>query len=328
MPPSRASLAPPASGPHPGPPAPIAPGPHAAPRASPTTLLALSPAYPASLRDLPDPPEALRVLGALPPLAGAVAIVGTRYADDDGLDLAHRLAADLAAAGRTVVSGGARGVDAAAHRGALDAGGRTVVVLGTGVGRPYPPEHRGLFDAIVAAGGALLSEAPDDALPHRGRFLRRNRLVAALGAVLVVVQAPARSGALSPAAWARRLGRDVHACPASPSDPRGAGCLALLRQGARICTSAADVLSTSPARGSAGAPAAPFATDFANLSDDFDADIARLLRILGPRGRTADELGAAAGLPVARTLTGLFALRLRGAVEEHAGRYRRVRSPP
>jgi DNA processing protein len=291
-------------------------------------LLALSPAYPARLRDLPDPPEALRVRGSLPRLDAAVAIVGTRFADDEGLDLARRLGRELAEAGRVVVSGGARGIDAAAHRGALDAGGRTVVVLGGGLAVPYPPEHGALFDAVVEAGGALVSEAPDHAAPHRGRFLHRNRLVAALGATLVVVQAPARSGALSTAAWARRLGRDVAACPASPADPRGAGCLTLLRQGARICTSAADVLSTVPARGGTLVRTPGDDDEFTSSYERFCDEPRRLLRILGTGARTVDELSASAGLPITETLTHLLALRLGGLVEVQAGRYRRVHSVP
>ncbi|MCB9614286.1 MAG: DNA-protecting protein DprA [Sandaracinus sp.] len=174
--------------------------------------------FPRGLHDLPDPPERLFVAGDLPGAGLSVAIVGTRAADPEPLRFAHRLAFDLTRAGVLVVSGGALGIDAAAHRGALDAGGPTVAVLASGLRRAYPPEHVSLFEQI-AEQGALLCEY-EDVKPHRGRFLERNRLVAAMCDAVVVVQAPDRSGALNTAATARTLGRLVFAVPAAPWDLR------------------------------------------------------------------------------------------------------------
>jgi len=164
--------------------------------------------YPAGLRDLSDAPAAFRVVGELPELRRAIAIVGTRRADDEALDFAYSLAREAVMNGVTVVSGGAIGVDRAAHEGAIDGGGRTVVVLPTGLDAPYPRANHDLFARAVEA-GCLLTEAEDGADAQRGRFLTRNRLIAALGRSTVVVQAPARSGALSTARFAMRLGRPV-----------------------------------------------------------------------------------------------------------------------
>ncbi len=204
--------------------------------------------WPAGFEALPKPPVAVWLAGQLPN-ADAIAIVGTRFADPQALAFAQRLGAALAISGVSVVSGGARGVDAAAHRGALDAGGSTVAVLATGLMHAYPPGHGPLFSAI-ARQGALVTEAVATVhRPERWTFLRRNQLIAALASAVVVVQAPEQSGALSTAAWAKHLKKPVLAVPAAPWDLRGAGCLRLLRDGARICTSVTDVLSVRPSAG-------------------------------------------------------------------------------
>ncbi|MBK6576541.1 MAG: DNA-processing protein DprA [Sandaracinaceae bacterium] len=194
----------------------------------PEELLPLDPRYPAALRALKDHGP-IRVAGVLPELERAVAIVGTRRADPEALDFAHGLARDLASAGIVILSGGALGVDAAAHRGALAANGKTVAVLASGFAKPYPPSHGPLFEEI-AASGALLTEAPDEGAFEGFRFLHRNRLIAALGhSGTIVIQAPIRSGTLSTAEDARRLKRPVWVVPGAPWDPRsqgGSGCSA------------------------------------------------------------------------------------------------------
>jgi DNA processing protein len=287
-----------------------------------TVLRPSDPCWPPSLGALAEPPSLVRVRGALPDLTGAVAIVGTRYASDDALELSFELARALAAGGRVVVSGGARGIDAAAHRGALEAGGRTLCVLASGFAPAYPPEHAALFEAI-AARGALLSER-DDGPPRGPLFLRRNRLIAALADVTVVVQAPVRSGALSTAAHARALGRPVLAVPHPPWDPRGAGCLELLRGSALICTSAADVLSV-PAPGTSeipesdrGLPQNSF--DVEHLDDDSRA----VWRALRRRAQHADNLATRLDLPIMSVHQALTQLLIAGlAVERAPGRYAR-----
>lgn len=284
----------------------------------PEELLPLDPRYPAALRDLKDHGP-VRVSGALPELDRAFAIVGTRRADPEALDFAHGLARDLASAGCVIVSGGALGVDAAAHRGALAAGGKTVVVLASGFVTPYPPSHGRLFEEI-AASGAVLSEAPDEPALEGFRFLHRNRLIAALGRCgTIVIQAPMRSGTLSTADDARRLKRPVWVVPGAPWDPRSQGGLGLLREGARICTSAADVLSVLAPDGrklrSRSASSLQNTNDLVGLDD-----AARTaLSALGGRGRTLDELCQVTGWPAPRALGVLTNLEVGGWIEGRSG---------
>lgn len=247
--------------------------------------------------------------------------MGTRYADEEAILFTRGLARDLAAAGLTVISGGAYGIDAAAHEGALEASGRTVAVLATGFREAYPPRHGPLFGRI-AENGALVTEAPDDQRPFPGLFLERNRLIAALADSVVVVQAPSRSGALSTASWARRLDRALLAVPAAPWDPRGEGCLRLLREGANVCTSARDVLSVrSPEADSflsEPRDAVGNAPDLAGLDENERA----VLALLDRRQRYPDEIARKSGIPVSRVQRALLTLKLRGLAEERGdGRY-------
>ncbi|MCS6799525.1 MAG: DNA-processing protein DprA [Myxococcota bacterium] len=284
------------------------------------------PDYPAPLRDLSSAPRALRMLGRLEADPPAVTIVGTRAASEEGLAFAERLAADLVGAGVVVVSGGAHGIDAAAHHGALSARGRTVVVLGGGLGHPYPAGHAPLFHQVVERGGALLSEHADLAPVSRSRLVARNRLLAALGRAVVVVQAPARSGALSTAAFARRLGRPVLAVPGAPWDPRAEGCLALLRSGATVCTSAADVLSVAtrgapPSTGWAPASGIPMQQydGPARPLGPADEESRAVLHALRSRSLGPDDLAAATGISPGRLLGLLGRLHVEGWVTECSG---------
>ncbi len=282
--------------------------------------------YPTAFCDLSDAPCVFRVVGELPVLRRTIAIVGTRRADDEALDCAHSIAREAALRGIVVVSGGAVGVDRAAHEGAIDGGGRTIVVLPTGLDAPYPARNADLFARVVHS-GCLLTETDDRTPPQSGRFLTRNRLVAALGQSLVVVQAPARSGALSTARLARRLGRKVFAVPASPWDPRGSGNLRLLEGGARICARPADVLSeTGPAGGGvrkSRAASAPEANDFSDLSHTEQ----NILRELSGRARHADQLCQSTGIPAFQVQQSILRLLVRGLVEEKpGGRYQSCRA--
>ncbi len=205
-------------------------------------------AYPAGLRDLSDAPAALHVLGdvrRLGELAGAavpaVAIVGARRASDDGQDTARRLGRGLSAAGVTVVSGMALGIDSAAHEGALDAGARTIAVLACGPERAYPARRRLLHERI-AARALVISELPPGTAPFRWAFPARNRIIAGLAEMTVIVEAAERSGSLITAEIAADLGRDVGATPGSPSSWHSSGANALLRDGARVVRHAVDVL--------------------------------------------------------------------------------------
>ncbi|HEV2971669.1 MAG TPA: DNA-processing protein DprA [Pirellulales bacterium] len=199
-------------------------------------------AYPRSLAEIADPPALLFMQGALEPADGlAIAIVGARHATHYGLTQAERLAGSLARAGLTVISGLARGIDAAAHRGALAAGGRTLAVLGSGVLNIYPPENRELaFD--VRQRGALLSEAPPRGEPLSGAFPQRNRIISGMSMGVVVVEASSRSGALITARHASEQGRDVFAVPGRVDSRMSQGCHRLIRDGAKLVETADDIL--------------------------------------------------------------------------------------
>jgi DNA processing protein len=196
---------------------------------------------PPDVRDLPKPPTRLFLHGRAP-CGPRVAIVGTRQPTDEALSYGEELACHFAERGVAVLSGGAKGIDASAHRGALRAAGVTLVVAASSFDRPYPAEHRVLFEEIVAAGGGYLSRFAQgvEARPHR--FLDRNALLVALCHVLVVVEAPLRSGARNAAAWARQLGRPCFVVPSPPWNERGLGCIAEIRLGARPLAAPDDVL--------------------------------------------------------------------------------------
>lgn len=198
--------------------------------------------YPDRLREIPDPPGVLFVRGALAASDGlSVAIVGTRHATHYGLAQAERLAAGLSRAGYTVVSGLARGIDAAAHRGALKAGGRTLAVLGSGVLNIYPPEHVELATQI-AEQGAVLGENPPRSPPISGAFPQRNRIITGLSLGVIVVEANERSGALISARHAMEQGREVFAVPGRVDNRASRGCHRLIRDGAKLVESVDDVL--------------------------------------------------------------------------------------
>jgi DNA processing protein len=271
--------------------------------------------YPERLRDLPDAPAALFARGAACELdRDAVAIVGSRAATAYGTAFAERLAADLGRLGLVVVSGLARGIDAAAHEGALEAGGRTVAVLPGGLDPVHPVHHASLAERI-ARHGALAAEDPPGSAVFRGSFVRRNRLIAALGTVTVVVEAAERSGSLLTADRARRLGRPVLAVPGDLDRPSSAGSNRLLRHGARPCLEARDVLDAMP-----GATDPP--PGCGGASGPEDALLRRLDR--GPCG--TEDLAAAAGLPLPSLLGRLLALEWAGLIERLAGqRWRRRR---
>ncbi len=252
-------------------------------------------------------------------------MVGTRKPDRRGAEFARRLGRELGEAGWVVVSGGAFGIDSEAHRGALEAGAPTVAVLATPLDEPYPSANTELFRQIASA-GCVLSELLSGTPVYRSRFLARNRLIAALAQVVVVVQAPFRSGALSTAAAARRLGRPVLGVPHAPGDVRGEGCLALLAQGAGICRDSGDVLSLAAA-GSAQSRRNKRPTklrrpgkvkEFQGLDDDELA----VVGVLEQGVLTVDALCEASGLSAARVQRALLMLLLSKVIHEvGSGRY-------
>jgi DNA processing protein len=262
------------------------------------------PRYPAAFLDLTDAPARLWAIGNLDVLAPpVVAIVGTRRATGYGERITRELSASLARAGACIVSGMARGIDGVAHVAALDVGGRTAAVLGTGVDIAYPAGHRALHRRIASA-GLLLSEMPVGAPCHGGSFLHRNRLIAALAQVTIIVEAPVQSGALKTGGCAEQLNRTVAAVPGPIDSPQSAGCNLLVRDGAQIITSVADALQlaglTRPARG--------------NTEPD-EPDERAVWRALSDGAADLDTLCNRASLPAQRCLVAITALELRGVIE-------------
>ncbi len=196
--------------------------------------------YPVGLHDLEDAPS-IYLLGELTERSG-VAVVGTRRCTRYGVDLAESFGAAVAQAGWTTVSGLARGIDAAAHRGALRAGGHAVAVLGSGVDVCYPRENRPIYDRILDDGGAIVSEYEPGTPPARWRFPARNRLIAAMSAAVVVVEAARTGGALITARLAAEIGRPVFVVPGDVDRPASEGCNRLLRDGANPVLGSADLL--------------------------------------------------------------------------------------
>jgi DNA processing protein len=244
-----------------------------------------------------------------------IAIVGTRAATQYGRRLAHRFAAELAAGGCCVVSGLALGVDAAAHEGALSAGTPTIGVIGSGHRRFFPSRNRDLAERILAGGGAVLSPYHPDQHAAPGQFLQRNGIVAALADAVLVVEAPARSGALNTAGWA--AGRvPVLAVPGDVDRRHSAGCLALIRDGATLARNPADVFEALGLAPGAGAPPPAQARDELSLA---------LLRALDAGATEFDEIVAHSGVAAPAVLAGLAMLEFDGTVESLGGsRYARV----
>ncbi|MET0414139.1 MAG: DNA-processing protein DprA [Polyangiaceae bacterium] len=197
---------------------------------------------PPCLRDLPEPPTRAFVHGELP-RGPAVAIVGTRHPTEPSLEYASALARELCGHGVAIVSGGAEGIDTAAHRGALAGGGPTVVVAPSSFDQPFPKENAALYREVVAEGGAYISKFERDVRATQAQFFERNSWLVALSALVIVVELPWRSGAANAAKWARRLGRPVLVVLHPPWNDRGTGCIEQLRLGARPLGSVKDVMS-------------------------------------------------------------------------------------
>ena len=261
------------------------------------------PAYPIRLAGIDMPPHLLYVLGdpAAMSVPSAVAIVGTRRATDVGRAFAARLAATLVDVGASVVSGLAVGIDGAAHAAAVHAGGTTVAVIGSGHAVLHPRIHSRLAASIVAAGGAVVSELGPDIGPSPGTFPRRNRIISGLADATVVVEAPARSGALITASWALEQGRECFLVPGAIGAPASAGCLAFLREfpeGARIVAGIPQLIDDLGLADHLAEPGV--STDAAATLADVGAAAGRLGRELVLGRATVDELVAATGWPVAR----------------------------
>ncbi|MBO9553747.1 DNA-protecting protein DprA [Cellulomonas sp.] len=280
------------------------------------------PRWPAGIDDLGDErPFCLWVRGE-PDLAGAwrrgIALVGSRAATSYGERVAFDLAEGLSARGATVVSGGAYGIDAAAHRGSLAAGGPTSVVLAGGVDRTYPVGNARLFEAVVGGGGSVVAELGPGRLPTRSRFLQRNRLIAAGSRATVVVEAAWRSGAMSSAHHAARLLRPVGAVPGPVTSVASAGCHRLLRDGVAVCvTDAAEVAELA---GASGTDLVTERAEAPRAGDGLDAVTRAVLEAL-PRRAPADlaTVASSAGVTTAEARAALGLLELDGSAVRSGG---------
>jgi DNA processing protein len=262
--------------------------------------------YPPRLAEIVDPPIVLWAGGDTTALAApAVAIVGSRHASPAGLATARRLGRDLARAGLTVVSGLARGIDAAAHEGALDGGGQTVAVLGCGVDVVYPRQH-GQLTGRIRASGCLVSELPPATPPLPRHFPLRNRVISGLSLVVVVVEAAERSGSLITARTALEQGRDVLAVPGPVVSGCHRGCHALIKDGAGLVETADDVLAAIGWRGQSARAGLAGGTGLAG-------------QMVAGEPVSLDDLAARAGRPAADVLADLGVLEVEGVVGRMAG---------
>ncbi|HVU88372.1 MAG TPA: DNA-processing protein DprA [Pirellulales bacterium] len=276
------------------------------------------PDYPRMLREIHDPPPVLFSRGTIETRdALAIAIVGSRHATQYGLAQAERLAGSLARSGLTIISGLARGIDAAAHRGALSAGGRTIAVLGSGLANIYPPEHGALADEVAAA-GCVLSECPPQTQPMSGAFPQRNRLISGLSLGVLVIEASLQSGALITARHASEQGRDIFAVPGRVDSRVSHGCHRLIRDGAKLVESADDVLEEL-------GPLVEATTDATGQSVHHPAELMlndlerQVLAAVAVDATTVDHVVTASGLPTPQVLATLSALEMRRLVRRLGG---------
>jgi DNA processing protein len=277
-------------------------------------------AYPELLRHIYDPPIVLYVKGQLSPKdKNAVAMVGSRMTTHYGLEVARKLAYQLGYLGVTVVSGGARGIDTAAHQGVLTAKGRTVAVLGTGINLVVPPENAELFERI-AANGAVITQFPFNRNGDRQTFPIRNRIVAGMTLGTVVVEANLTSGALITANMAVEHGRQLFAVPGRIDSPRSRGCHDLIKKGAKLCESVEDILSefeylfppSNRTRTGQETPTLP--------ALELSQDEQRVFDAVGPNEPTIDEIIRRSGLPSSAVAVALLSLEMKRVVKQLPGR--------
>ena len=268
--------------------------------------------YPDNLKNIYNPPEKLFVDGEiLPSDNNAIAIVGTRRASYYGMEQCEKLSYDLAIRGITIISGMARGIDSAAHRGALKAKGRTIAVLGSGHNHIYPPENKKLYGEIVK-NGAVVSEYEPDIPPFRTNFPKRNRIISGMSKGVVIIEAPRKSGALITADFALEQGRDVFALPGNISSARSSGTNALIKEGAKLVEGISDILE-----------------ELKNVIDIKEIDSAdskpglekcssdekMIFSILSDKSKSIDEISSIANLPVYKISEALLKLELKRLIK-------------
>lgn len=279
-----------------------------------------SPDYPALLRRIPDPPPLLYLQGDAQLLHDPqLAMVGSRHPGPHGAATARQFARSFTENGLLVTSGMALGIDGACHQGALDAGGQTIAVWGTGLDNCYPKRHRALASAIVEQGGLLVSEQPPDAPAHAGQFPKRNRIISGLSLGTLVVEASLNSGSLITARLALEQDREVFAMPGSIHSTQARGCHQLLREGAHLVETVRDVLEVLRLPLLAAIEAKPGPSQEVGLA----APMSLLWPLLDHNPVSVDWLGDRSGLPVERVMQELMELELDGRVQHTSHGYSR-----
>ena len=274
--------------------------------------------YPASLKEIYDPPAQLYVKGSLPDdSVPKVAVVGSRITSHYGLRTAKAIAADLATAGVVVVSGMALGIDTAAHEGALSVGGKTIAVLGSGFSNLYPRENKKLAEQIIK-NGALITEYPAEMEPKALNFPRRNRIISGISCAVLVVEARKKSGALITADFALEQGRDVFAVPGNVDSPKSGGTNWLLKEGAKVAMCAEDILQEMNIQ------AAPQKTILKqgneNNNRDLSAEEKKLLALFDSEPLHVDVLLESSRMPLSKAISVLSLLEIKGRLKQLPGK--------
>ena len=280
-----------------------------------TILTLADDAYPRLLREIPSPPPVIYVKGEiLPDDETALGIVGTRRVTRYGQEMTRRLSSGLAAAGVAIVSGLARGIDGIAHAEAIDAGGRTLAVLGCGIDQMYPPEHRKLSEQIIEH-GALISEFPIGTKPEARNFPIRNRLISGLSLGVLVVEAPKKSGALITSTFAADQGRTVFAVPGSALSSASEGTLQLLRDGAALAATVDDILQEL------NLERRQAVMENRRMLPDATGDEQQVLKTIDGEPRHIDEIAIDTGINISQLSAMLLQMQLKGLVRDVGGQY-------
>ena len=277
------------------------------------------PVYPALLKQIPDPPPLLYLKGSLERQAGCIAVVGSRNATAYGLQTARQLSGELARQGITVVSGMARGIDTAAHQGALAVKGRTIAVLGSGLARVYPASNRKLFERL-ACDGAVVSEFAMSTDPEPHNFPMRNRIISGVCLGTLVVEAGRKSGSLITARLAAEQNREVFAVPGSIRSFKSSGAHALIKQGAKLVENTTDILEEVRHRLEYPATRMPASETQPEAGNDLTPDERRLLAALSPYPLHIDDLTRSVGMESGKVASTLLQLELKGLVQQSAGK--------
>lgn len=276
--------------------------------------------YPKHLRNMYDPPLALYIWGKLSPQdQHAISIVGSRKTSTYGRETARKLSLQLASAGLTIISGMARGIDTYAHEGAVAAKGRTIAVLGSGIGQIYPPENMALAEKIASSHGAIVSEFPINTPPDKKTFPMRNRIVAAWSGATLVVECPKWSGSMITANLATEMGKPIYAVPGPIDRPSAAGCNHLIREGATLVTSAQDILDDLSTLPLIELPQTePIITPKPDLSSLTDTE-QLIYKNLSPEEVTIDQLVTSTSLKIPLLLSGLLTLEMKKLISQLPG---------